>query len=177
MMLRKIILICCCLVTSSQIMAWQHEVSVGYGYGKEIGQSYLNQGFTANAKLYRKKIDNTLFLTFEGTLANWHANTPHDTTLNTAALSAGLRAYFAKPEKHTIRPYLGSSIGPAYLSSSTFGEQVQGANVALQITLEGGVEVKNIDINLHLAHYCNAGIVAPNEAINIPFVLSVGYLF
>jgi hypothetical protein len=157
--------------------AWEHEVSAGYGFGREIGQSYYNHGISLSGKFYKTQIDKTLIATLDGTLASWTAGTPTDKYLNTAALAIGLRGYFADPAQHKIKPYLGVSWGPAYLSNQHFGTREQGSSLAMQVTLETGIEIKNFDVNLHLAHYCNAGLANPNQAINVPFVLSIGYLF
>ncbi len=162
---------------SNPTLAWEQEVALGYGTGQEIGTDYNNHGFALNAKFYKMQVDPKLIATIDGTLAHWRADTTCHDELSTAAVSISLRGYFANPVKYQIRPYLGTSIGPAYLSSKQFGTREQGSHLALQITLESGIEIDRFDVNLHLAHYCNGGVFDPNQAINIPFILSFGYLF
>lgn len=162
--------------------AWQNEVSVGVGTGQEVDQSYRNNGVMLNAKLYKFcPIDNTLVLTIDGSLAHWHSTYGDHNELSTAALSAAFRAYFANPNCHTFRPYLDVSFGPTYLSARQLGVNQQGANVAFQSLLGGGMEVGNqkqsVDFGLHLAHYCNAGLFYPNHGINIIYIFSIGYQF
>ncbi|MFT3741296.1 MAG: acyloxyacyl hydrolase [Gammaproteobacteria bacterium] len=167
----------------SQAYGWEHEIAVGYGFGQEVGEDYQNQGFTINGKLYKfPKIDNTLYATIDGSLSHWTANTDTYSQLTTAAISANLRAYFANPLHHTIRPYIAASTGPAYLSSEQFGDRRQGSHFDLQSTIEAGTEIatsadRAIDINLHLVHYCNAGLFEPNEGFNVLYVFSIGYQF
>jgi hypothetical protein len=171
------------LLTASNTYAWNHEISVGYGWGNEVEKDYKNNAYVLSGKFYKfPKIDNTLIATIDGTIAKLHADTPENQNVTTASVGLGLRAYFLNPDSHQTRPYLGISSGPAYLSSAKFGEQDQGGHWALQSTLEGGIEFglknqRSIDLNLHLVHYCNAGLANPNRGFNVPFVLSVGYQF
>lgn len=162
--------------------AWEHEFSIGYGTGQEVGEDYDNQGVSLNLKVYKfPAIDRTLFATIDTSLSQWHADTSDHNSLTTAAVSANLRAYFADPDLHTLRPYIGISSGPAYLSDEQFGDRSQGAHFDLQSTLEAGTEIgsqkHSVDLNLHLTHYCNAGVFQPNEGFNILYVFSIGYQF
>lgn len=171
-----------CLASSS-VYAWKHEISIGYGWGNEVEQDYLNTAVVLSGKFYKfPVIDKTLIATIDGSISQLHADTPTYKNLTTAAVALGLRAYFVNPESHKVRPYLGISSGPAYLSNRFFGDRDQGTRLDLQTTLEGGIEFglknqRSIDINLHLVHYCNAGLATPNQGFNVPFVLSVGYQF
>lgn len=162
--------------------AWQHGLSIGYGSGKEINESYRNNGIQIAGKLYKfPKIDETLIATIDVSASEFHAATPNNKLLRTAAISIAPRAYFAPPEYHCIRPYLQTSLGLAYLSTRKFGNRAQGSNAAFQITLESGIEVEiqkqTWDFNLRLVHYCNAGLFDPNDAINVFPMFSIGYLF
>lgn len=163
--------------------AWDHEISAGYGWGKEINEDYQTTAFVLSGKFYKfPKIDNTLFATIDGSISQLHADTSDYSNLTTAALALALRAYFINPELHKIRPYLEISSGPAYLSENQLGKRQQGANFDLQSTLGGGIEFglknkRSVDINLHLVHYCNAGLFKPNQGFNVPYVVSIGYQF
>lgn len=189
-MKQKIVRILCLIIAifSSQAMAWEHEISVGYGFGKEIEEDYNNHGFMISGKFYKfRPLDERLILTIDGTVSHWHASSEHHKDLTTVALAPNFRAYFGDPyylprmNCTSIRPYLGVSVGPTYLSSQIYGERKQGSHLALQSTLEVGTEWgkpnSSIDLNLHLAHYCNAGLAKPNQGINILYILSIGYQF
>lgn len=164
------------------VQAWQHEVSFGYGTGPESEEDYNNNGFVLSAKLYKFcPIDRYLIATIDGTVARWTNNSGHNESLVTVALAPAMRAYFFDPRCNFVRPYLDASFGPTYLSAKQFGNRVQGSHFAFQTTLGAGTEIGNqrhsIDLNLHLAHYCNAGIVRPNQGINILYIFTVGYQF
>lgn len=171
------------LLSTRAIYAWDHEVSLGYGWGKEISEDYQNRAFVLSGKFYKfPKIDNTLIATIDGSVSRLHADTDQHQNLTTGAVALGLRAYFADPDVHQVRPYLGVSSGPAYISDQWFGNREQGANFDIQTTLEGGVEFqlkhnRSIDVNLHMVHYCNAGLASPNQGFDVPYVLSIGYQF
>jgi len=169
-------------LTTHSIYAWNHEIAIGYGWGKELEKDYNNTAVVLSGKFYQFKIDNTLIATIDGSVSQLHANTDYNKNSTTASVGLGLRAYFVNPELHQYRPYLGISSGPAYLSNTRLGEQDQGGHFDLQSTLEGGIEFglkkqRSIDLNLHLVHYCNAGLRSPNRAFNVPFVVSLGYQF
>lgn len=164
------------------VNAWQHEIAIGYGNGKEIEQNYRNNGIVLTGKLYKfPKIDDTLYITIDATLANIHANTKEHNQITTIALFPAGRAYFADPTLHTIRPYLQASFGPTYLSSRTLGNRTQGSHFAFQTAFEMGTEIGNqlhsYDINLRMIHICNAGLSHPNQGINLVPILSLGYQF
>jgi opacity protein-like surface antigen len=163
--------------------AWNHEVSIGYGWGQEIGANYDNHAIVLSGSFYKfKKIDNTLFITLDGTLANLMANTPRNNSLTTAGISLAFRAYFQNPDFHKIRPHVGISAGATYLSQNQLGTQVQGSKFDFQWTIGGGIEFalpqnQGIDVTLNFLHYCNAGLAKPNEGFDIPFLLALGYQF
>lgn len=170
------------IINFSIVYAWQHEIAIGYGNGKEIEQSYRNSGVVLTGKLYKfPKIDDTLYISIDATLATIHAATKENTQITTIALFPAGRAYFADPTLHSIRPYIQASFGPTYLSNRTLGNRTQGSNFAFQTAFEMGVEVGNqlhsYDINLRMMHICNAGLFHPNQGINLVPILSLGYQF
>lgn len=182
--MKKIVLFLFCFfcLVSGTASAWQHEIAIGYGQGGELEEDYQNYGAVLTGKLYKFcPIDQTLIATIDGTVAHWRNNSGSHEHLTTVAIAPALRAYFMNPNCHRIRPYLDASIGPTYLSDKQFGDRVQGSHFALQTTLEVGTEIgsqkRSIDLNFHLAHYCNAGLFRPNQGINILYIFTVGYQF
>ncbi len=164
------------IVWNGMALSWTKQAAIGYGYGREIGEDYDNHGVMLSGKFYKMQIDQTLIATIDGSVSSWHADTSSHSSLTTAAAYIGFRGYFVDPAKHDTRPYLGVSLGPAYLSSPYFGTRRQGSHAAMQATLEAGTEIQQVDLNLRLVHYCNGGVADNNEAFNIPFVFSIGYL-
>ena len=180
--MKKIVLFICSVLFCQNLFAWQHGISLGYGFAPGNVQGYSNDGLFLNTKLYKfKPIDRTLFLSADGSFGHWRAGTQQNKNLDTVALSGALRAYFTLPKKQKIKPYLLLSAGPSYLSRKNFGTAEQGTHYAFQITFGVGSEFlikqKEFEINLRFVHFCNAGLAKPNESINILYVLSVGYLF
>ncbi len=170
-------------LTANTAQAWKHEVSISYGWGQEFLENYNNQAVLLFGKLYKfKKIDKTLIATIDGTIAHITTSAAVNKTLNTAALSLAFRTYFQNPDLHKIRPYLGASFGPVYLSQEQLGLRRQGSHFVFQSAFEGGVEfdvskTRSLDLGVHLIHYCNAGFAHPNQGINVPFAVSLGYQF
>jgi len=170
-------------MTSNISVAWNHEVSLGYGSGHEYGQSYLNTGFYASANLHRfSPIDPKLYVSVLTGFGVWHAHTFEHQYNETLSVALDFRAYFYQPGKRVLAPYLQFSFGPAYLFHQYLGVRKQGAHFAFESQLGGGVEwklsaMRRIDIGVGLMHYCNAGIFYPNEGYNIPLFISAGYQF
>jgi hypothetical protein len=170
-----------CLLFSTNAQAWTHEFAIGYGDATEPEQDYTNSIYVLSGKFLKYKVDKTLIFTLDGTLGLWDAHTDEHSHMFNVAISPAFRAYFANPDNHTIRPYLGVSVGPTYISDQQFGTRVQNTNFALQSTLETGVEIGNskhsVDLNAHLVHICNAGLKDPNEGYDLLYVFSIGYQF
>jgi hypothetical protein len=164
-------------------LAWQHEIAAGYGYGQEIEEDYHNQGYEISGKFYKfPPIDNTLVFTIDGAVAYWRSSADQNRQLTTVTIAPAARAYFFNPCYNTIRPYLEVSFGPNYLSQKVLGEREQGSHFCFRTTLGGGTEIgltptQSLDLNLHLAHYCNAGIFKPNQGIDVLYIFTVGYQF
>ncbi len=169
------------LIYNENCLAWQHEISMGYGGGQEIDEDYSNTLFFIGAKIIKfPEIDQTLIATIDANVSWLHASTPDHNSLWSAAVTPTLRGYFINPHYHDINPYLEVSSGPAYISKHQLGNQVQGGLYILQSTLGGGIEfgkIHNLDLNLHFAHYCNAGLYTPNQGFDFPFIVSLGYIW
>ncbi len=161
--------------------AWTHEVAIGYGNSNEPEQDYNNSIYVLSGKFLKFRVDKTLIATLDGTIGQWHAGTDEHSNLTNIALAPALRAYFANPDRHMVRPYIGVSIGPTYLSEEQLGTRLQNTHLALQSTLETGTEIgsqqHSIDLNVHLEHICNAGLAVPNQGFNVLYIFSVGYQF
>lgn len=179
----KILLALTLCLVFAKAFAWQHEIAVGYGFGKEVEQDYHNNGFVLTGKLYKFcPVDDRLIATIDGSISHWHSDTSHDNQTTTIALAPAFRAYFVKPECYKFHPYLGVSFGPTYLTNKQLGERAQGSHFAFQSTIEAGTEMAlknnhNLDFNIHMAHYCNAGLARPNQGFDILYIFTIGYQF
>jgi hypothetical protein len=180
--MKKIILYIFFLFFCQNAFAWQHGISLGYGFAPKNTENYRIDGMFLDAKLHKfKPLDRTLFLILDGSWGHWRAATKEYSDLDALALSGTLRAYFTKPAQQRFKPYLLLSVGPAYLSKEQFGKARQGSHIVCQTTFGAGSEVlvdsREFEVNLRFVHYCNGGLAKPNESVNIVYVLSVGYLF
>ncbi|HVV69439.1 MAG TPA: acyloxyacyl hydrolase [Gammaproteobacteria bacterium] len=176
-----IILCLSSLFLSTNAQAWEHEIAFGFGDSGEPEQDYTNTLFVLSGKFLKYHVDKTLIATLDGTLGFWTAHTDEHKHVVNIAVSPAFRAYFADPDYHRVRPYLGISVGPTYISDKQLGNRLQNTHFALQSTLEAGTEIGNskhsVDLNVHLTHICNAGLADPNQSYNLLYVFSIGYQF
>ena len=167
------------LLTSVTVtsFAWNHSIEFGYGLSHDPNNvKYNNSGFLLSGDMISLKRTPSTFWSMTGSLGQWYSTAPHNKDTTTAALSLALRYYLFKMSKN-IPTYLLGSAGPAYLTNQRLGTNTQGSHLAIQTNLGLGIEFKNIDLNLRLVHYSNAGLASPNQGFNILYLLSIGYLF
>lgn len=165
--------------------SWSHEIGVGYAPYKtaiSFQPTRVNSGAEIFAKIVRfPKIDNTLIFTIDATVAHWRCSSTQHNKTTIFVIAPSARAYFFNFAAHRVRPYLGLSFGPAYLTARQLGTRKQGANVAFQtqfgIGMEMGSQQHSVDFNIHMAHYCNAGLFSPNDGFNVLPIFQIGYQF
>lgn len=171
----QLILLLLLLVFSSLTFAWNRSIELGIGHSHDPnGTRYYNSGLFLSGDFLPLWDSCWYKFTLNATLGQWYTTVPNSKYLTTGAVSLALRLY---PNNFEYRPYLLGSVGPAILSSKNFGVNQQGANLAFQCNAGLGIEYKQYDVNLRMAHISNAGLVHPNEGFNVLYVLSVGYLF
>lgn len=167
------------VLSSGQALAWRHETSMGFGYGKELNRSYNNMGFIGDYVFVNKQIDPKLHFLTDTSVAWWRADTASNKNLVALAVSAAFRAYFVDPRFYSYRPFIQIAIGPTYLSTKMFGTKTQGMKFAFQDRFGAGMEIgplnKSIVVAFQFIHYSNADLKKPNPGFNIPFVGSIGY--
>jgi hypothetical protein len=156
------------------------EIMVGYGFGKEVGRSYTNNGTIINTILFQDQLDPKLKVFFGPSIAYWHADTSSHSTLFTGAASIGFRAYFTSQSAY-YRPFLQIASGPCLISKKIFGSKTQGSLFLFQDRLGAGMEIGTTHntwlVTLEYTHYSNGGLSHPNPGFNIPMVGSLGYAF
>jgi lipid A 3-O-deacylase PagL len=158
--------------------AWDHSIELGYGHSHDPNNvKYNNSGFLLSGDLFPFKRTDWTFWSITGSLGQWYSTAPHNKNLTTAALALALRFYPVNIINNDP-VYLLGSVGPAYLSSRTFGTNKQGSNIAFQLNAGFGIELNHqYDVNLRLVHYSNAHLANPDHGYNILYLLSIGYLF
>lgn len=157
--------------------AWNHSVGLGYGFSHDPNNvNYNNSGVLLNSDIFPIHRSPWTFWSINGSVGQWHSSAPVNKNLTTAAISLALRFYpFLIAHKYPA--YLLGSVGPAYLSSPRFGTNTQASHGSIQTNLGLGTEFNNIDLNLRLSHYSNAGLGHINQGFNVLYLLSLGYLF
>ncbi len=157
--------------------AWDHSIDIGYGYSHDPRHAkYHYSGFLLTGDLFPLYSTPKTRWSLNGALGQWHATTPHNKHLTTAALSFALR-YYPFYRENNYPSYLLGSVGPAYLSNRTFGKNTQAKNLSFQFNLGLGKEFAPFDVNFRAVHYSNAYLRRPDEGFTILYMLSIGYLF
>lgn len=78
----------------------------------------------------------------------------------------------------SITPYFEASVGLAWMSHSTLGQRNLGANFAFQDLVGFGFtfgQQQQFEISYHYLHYSNAGLFAPNQGIDVNYLVSIQY--
>lgn len=167
------------LTLSSSIYAWTNEVSAGFGYGREFNRAYNNYGFLVSGGLSNVPIYSHLSILSDSSAAYWHANTSSNKHIFAWSMSGALRGYFIASKHAAYRPFVQAALGPTYLTKKTLGTKNQGEKFTFQTRLGGGIEIgdynESIVVLLQYLRYDNFGMKKPNQSINIPFVVSIGY--
>lgn len=110
----------------------------------------------------------------DASYANW--NVKHS-TISILALAPVLRYQFYKSK--LIDPFIDLSVGPSYLSKTTFIRHL-GIHYSFQDTIGLGFKFgqkRNLSISWKIIHYSNAGLGQENGGITIPIILALTYEF
>jgi hypothetical protein len=78
----------------------------------------------------------------------------------------------------SVRPmFFVRALGPTWLSERFLGDREQGSHFAFQAQVGAGLwfgKDKDWLVALSYKHFSNAGLFSPNEAFDVPFLLTVG---
>jgi hypothetical protein len=78
-----------------------------------------------------------------------------------------------------VRPmFFVRALGPTWLSNRNLGDREQGGNFVFQAQIGAGLwfgEDKNWLVSLSYKHFSNAGLASPNDAFDVPGLLTMGY--
>ena len=85
---------------------------------------------------------------------------------------------YPKDNSGKVRPmFFVRALGPTWLSDRRLGEREQGRNFCFQAQIGGGIwfgKDKDWLVALSYKHFSNAGLFDPNEAFDVPLLLTVG---
>lgn len=79
----------------------------------------------------------------------------------------------------SVRPmFFVRALGPTWLSNRHLGDREQGSNFTFQAQVGAGLwfgKDKDWLVALSYKHFSNAGLTSPNEAFDVPVLLTLGY--
>lgn len=84
--------------------------------------------------------------------------------------------YYFGNKSNSIHPYVEGGIGGALLSDTKIQRRDLSSHFNFEDRLGIGVRMKSFDLNARYLHYSNAGIVEPNDGIDI-FMFTISYIF
>ncbi len=89
------------------------------------------------------------------------------------ALSPVFAIYFHMEKFH---PYIEAGVGASYFSKTRIANRNISSHWHFEDRVGAGVRYKNFDLSFRYMHYSNAGLVKPNQGIDI-FIGSLSYKF
>ena len=132
-------------------------------------------GYRIALQMYHSKLNwqkSTVFL--DASYANWNSS---QNNISIVALAPVIRYQFYSSK--LINPFIDLSVGPAYLSKTTFIRHL-GIHYTFQDTVGLGFKFgknNNAAISWKIIHYSNGGLGKENGGITMPIVLAASYIF
>jgi lipid A 3-O-deacylase len=74
-----------------------------------------------------------------------------------------------------VLPYIELGIGGNYNSNTMINNRNLSSRFQFEDRIGAGIRIQNFDLNLRYMHYSNAGLVLPNDGIDI-FIFSLTYM-
>lgn len=113
-----------------------------------------------------------------GSVAHWRTRGPNTiagnhNNLTTAAIAPELTLDIHR--SHSATPYFSLSVGPAYISTTIFGDRRLGEHWLFQDIAGLGVRWAKWRASLNYLHYSNANLCTHNAGVDIKWLLRVGY--
>ncbi|MDY0194670.1 MAG: acyloxyacyl hydrolase [Sulfurovaceae bacterium] len=148
------------------------EVTLGIGESKDnIGIYRLGA---------RKNFEKTFFNSDYGWLSGYYEASlnywdKEGEQIYGIALSPVFVYYFGN-KSNSIYPYIEGGIGGAYLSDTTIKNRDMSSHLQFEDRVGAGIRTESFDFNFRYLHYSNAGIVEPNDGIDI-FMFTISYIF
>ncbi len=84
--------------------------------------------------------------------------------------------YYMGNKSNTIHPYIEGGIGGACLSNTMIKNRNMSSHLQFEDRIGVGIRTGSFDFNTRYLHYSNAGIVQPNNGIDI-FMFTISYIF
>lgn len=177
----RTLLFTCLLLTASSVFA---KTSIGLDFGaggpddlrgaRAAVQDYWAEPWTMSSQLQMQGY-------WDYSLAYWGTHDHLQPGERDSIIIIALAPVFRIQTKNDagIRPYVEASIGGAWMNHDKIGHRDLGAKFAFQDLLGFGLvfgKKQQFDVSYHLLHYSNAGIFAPNQGIDVNYLLSFKYV-
>lgn len=155
-------------------------ISIGGGTGKPDnlqGGRVAVQWFWNNQGKPDARVHVTGY--WDASIALWTTNGDHNRNhkrLTIIAIAPIFRVQFQSRTSNYIVPFLEGSVGLAALSNDRIGHRDLGGPLTFQDFLGGGIrfgEQEHFEICYHYLHYSNAGLLPPNDGIDVKQYVTV----
>lgn len=173
------------LISTSSYATTSHGVQIAYGTGTP---DHL-KGYRLGIQQFWPWIgfpNSSLNLTgyWDISYANWHTNPPlanQSRSISILALSPLIRLQSRENCALFAKPYLELGIGASWLSNHHLGHRNLGGQFAFQDLMGLGLHWRKsttaISFSYHYLHYSNAGLLPPNQGIDVKHLFTLGYEF
>ena len=150
---------------------------VNAGGGQQSNSEQDNTMFGADLIFYQhKRSERSEFVIGVG-YTDIHTNAGFNEHVQAISIFPQLNLYGKGND--AVRPmFFVRALGPTWLSSRHLGDREQGSNFAFQAQIGAGLwfgKDKDWLVSLSYKHFSNAGLASPNEAFDVPVLLSLGY--
>ena len=163
---------------------WLRGWTLGLAQTPLVHEDARGQGALLGYSFLRRPIDDKLSFQLDAIATAWRflpdpgAGIPSGRTrLASLTLAPTLRAYFTTEGR--VRPYLQAAAGPTRLSNRAWGDLDQGSPWTFQDTFTFGMELgprnRGLDVGWRYLHVSNLGLAKPNQNIDLPYVITVGW--
>jgi hypothetical protein len=149
---------------------------VNAGVGPQSGSAQENRMAGADLIFYRHvRSERTEFVVGAG-YTDIRTNAGFNDHVQAVSVFPQLNIY--GKDKGAVRPmFFVRALGPTWLSSRHLGDREQGRNFAFQAQIGAGLwfgKDKDWLVSVSYRHFSNANLASPNEAFDMPFLLTLG---
>lgn len=149
---------------------------VNAGGGQQSNSDQDNRMYGADVIFYKHARSDRQEIVIGVGYTDIHTNAGFNEHVQAVSVFPQLNLY-AKGN-HAVRPmFFVRALGPTWLSKRNLGDREQGSNFAFQAQIGAGLwfgKDKDWLVSLSYKHFSNAGLASPNEAFDVPVLLTVG---
>ncbi len=151
------------------------EIFIGGGYGFQPGTKENNQSYFIDINAYDRVRSEKQMLSIGGSVTHIKQN---EQTLHAISLYPELKLFTHVLDKKSY--FHVRALGPTWLSSKSLGEREQAMQFAFQAQVGFGMYLdpsESLQVRFLYRHFSNANLKQPNDGIDVPFNLALGWRF